>query len=700
MNELQTISDSDVLILGGGFAGVWCARRLERLLPRGATLTLVNADNYFVYQPLLPEVVGASLEPTHVVSPLRHLLRWTRVVRGEVVSLDPRGRLAEVAVPGRETPLRLRGRHVVLSLGSVVDVARIPGMAEHAFMMKNVADALSLRQALIERLERAVIETDTGERARLLSFVVVGGGFSGVETAAEILDFLRHAKRFYPQLRGEPARVVCVHAAETLLPELDPSLGRYAERLLARRGMQLRLQTFVRAVSGEGVYLQGGETIPAATVVCTVGNAPHPILSQLELPRERGWLLADEYLRVVDQSALWVIGDGARGPDGHGGHAPPTAQFAVRQGEHVARNLHRVLTDRHPLPFAYRSRGQLATLGHRNAVAYVGGLKFSGFFAWWLWRTLYLMMLPRLDRKLQVVIEWTLRLFFPRSLNAIDVRPTHAVPHAHLEAGEVLFRQGDPSVAFYVVEAGRIELSQLDAAGEVVLREELGPGQHFGEGSLMNRRVRTTTARALEPSKVLVLRSKLFDELARRWQLLRTALQSTSRRFAHSADLFPGTVSEPMLGMPASRLMTRPVTTLPATASLEQALRIFAERGFSCLPLVDDGGRLVGISTRSDLYRALQGDLDLTTPILACASCEGVRTVAPEEPAQRAIEILRRHGIQHVPVVDAERRVLGMISFRDLVRELIARRIGPSESGQLTPAENLKPAEPAVLAPR
>ncbi|MEM1202763.1 MAG: FAD-dependent oxidoreductase [Acidobacteriota bacterium] len=671
---MTRLSDSDVLILGGGFAGVWCAKRLERALPADRTVTLVSSENYFVYQPLLPEVVGASLEPTQVVSPLRHLLRRTRVVRGEVSRVTPEERTVEVTGPAGET-LSFSGRQLVIALGSVVDVSRIPGMAEHAFLMKNLADALRLRQAVIERLEEAVLETDADARARLLSFVVVGGGFSGVETAAEIFDLLRHAKKFYPALADDQLRVTCVHALPLLLPELHPDLGAYAQRLLERRGMDLKLERLVRAVSGEGVYLEDGELVPAGTVVCTVGNAPHPVLQDLDLPLERGRLTTDEFLRVPGREGLWAIGDCALIPDGRGGTSPPTAQYAVRQGDRAGRNVADALVGKEPKAFSHRSQGQLATLGHRNAVAWVGGFRFSGFFAWWLWRTVYLMKLPRFERKLQVVIEWTLRLFFPRSLNAVDVRPTHAVPHVHLEAGEVLFRQGDPSSAFYVVESGALELCQVDDGGQEVLCERLGPGDHFGEGSLLHKRARSTTARAVEPATVLALDARLFDELSERWQLLRRALASTSRRFSHGRHALSGEIPEEVLDRPCRDVMTGPAVTLPQDATLGRAARLFTERGFSAYPLVDGDGRLVGLATRADLYRALHGDADFGEPLVDHGTSE-VRTVAPGDPVRRAAELMRRHGFQHVLVVDGDRRVEGILSFRDLMREALALQVG------------------------
>jgi len=322
---LSQCDASDVLVLGGGFAGVYCARRLEKLLPKSARITLVNNENYFVFQPLLAEVVGASLEPTHVIAPLRHMLKRTRVVRGDVSAIDATTRVVEVTERESGTRAVFSGKHLVLALGSVVDVSKTPGMSEHALMMKNLADALRLRQTVVARLERAVFEEDPEQRRALLTFVVVGGGFSGVETAAEMLDLVESSRRFYPQLATEAMTVIVVESKEHILGELDERLGAFAKEKLEKRGMQFRLQTRTKALSAEAVYLDSGAVIPTHTVVCTVGNSPHPAIKSLGLTCERGRVITDEFLRAQGHETLWAIGDCAWAPDGHGKISPPTA---------------------------------------------------------------------------------------------------------------------------------------------------------------------------------------------------------------------------------------------------------------------------------------------------------------------------------------------------------------------------------------
>jgi NADH dehydrogenase len=671
---------TDVLVLGGGFAGTRCAQRLERLLPKDTVVTLVSSENYFVFQPLLPEVVGASLSPSHVISPLRHLLRRTQVVRGEVAGIElaapgsDHAGTVTVTAEGVDERVTYRARHLVLALGSVVDVRRIPGMAEHALLMKNVADALTLRHTIITRLERAVLEPDPAERAAMLTFVVVGGGFSGVETAAEVHDLVRGARRYFPALAGDPHRVVCVHSRDRILPELDERLGAHALRVLQKRGVEFRLSARTRAASREGVYLEGGELIASRTIVCTVGNAPHPALAAMARP-EDGRVVTDEFLHVAGRDRVWALGDCAVVADGHGGVSPPTAQFATRQGDVAGANVAAALAGRPLRTFRHKSQGQLATLGHLNAVAALGRLRITGFLAWWLWRTIYLLKLPRFDRKLRVVIDWTLNLFFPRDLNALALQPSQGHAAIHLEAGEVLFQQGDPSATFYVIETGKILLSRCDESGCEVANDTLGAGEHFGEGSLLRRKVRATTAVAVEPTRVLAFPAREFATLTRCFAGLRKLLDATSRRFQPAKAILPAWVTPDRLREPVRTVMTSPVLTMTPTATLQDSIQTLLDRRINAFPLVDDSGHIAGIVTSTDVFAALRSDVDLKQPLHTMAT-RSVQCVEAEAPIERAVEIMRRRDVKHVVVVDAERRVVGIVSIKDVLRLVLAHAPG------------------------
>ncbi len=618
--------------------------------------------------------------PRHAISPLRYLCRGVAIVRAEVRAIDPASRTVEAVVPGTERTVRFRGRHLVLALGNIVDVSRITGLADHSMLMKNVADALALRQTIIGRLERARLEPDAEERSALLTFVVVGGGFSGVETAAAILDFLRSARRYYPKLSGDAMRVVCIHGGDHLMPEMQRELGEFAQKKLERRGLDVRMHTRAKSATASHLYLTDGTCIATRTIVCTVGNAPHPVLQSLDVETDHGAPATDEYLRVKGFSDVWAIGDCAAAPDGWGGTCTNTAQFAVRHGAWVADNITRTMAERPVEPFRHRSLGSFASLGHRSAVAQIGRLRFSGFVAWWMWRMVYLMMLPRFDFKLRVALDWFLDLFFPRDINYVDVRTTPAMSTIHLEQGELLFRQGDVSDAFYVVLSGTIELTQQNGAGEVVLREMLGRGVHFGEGSMLRDRTRTTTARALEPSVVLRLGPRDFEELIGSFSLLRKTLELTAQRFRPVEQVLPRALPPGVLAMPVTRIMASPVKTLPGDATLRQGLETLARESFGCYPLVDSDGRLQALATRTDLYAALRGDVDFDAPFIDWCATK-LTCLGTDDTLKRCLEVMRRSGVKHLPVLDAERRPVGMVSFRDVARELLRERVAIAREG-------------------
>jgi len=380
-----------ILILGGGFAGVYTARMLEKLGARD--VTLVNRENYFIFEPMLPEVAAAELDPRDILTPIRAMCPRTRFVQGEVQAIDLDAR--RVSVDGRE----LAYDQLVLALGSTT-IVDLPGVREHAIALKTIGDALYLRNHVIRTLERC----DTERRP--ITVVVAGGGFSGVEVAAELNDFIREARRFYPCV--EP-RFVLVHAGDRLLPELPEKLGAYAERHLRRRGVDVRLKTPLTGAEA-GAVLLGGERVACDCFVSTIGNAPVPIVRDLPVPKdERGRIKVEPHLEVVGRKGVWAVGDCASILNPETGRPyPPSAQFAVREAAALARNL-----VREPRPFAYKGLGMFVSLGRRTAVGDMFGLRVTGFLAWWLWRSIYLMKLPGLDRKLRVAANWTVHLFFP-----------------------------------------------------------------------------------------------------------------------------------------------------------------------------------------------------------------------------------------------------------------------------------------------
>jgi NADH:ubiquinone reductase (H+-translocating) len=431
-----------VVILGGGFAGVSAAQELTSRLRRarrlsapdapiddGVEVLLVSRDNYFVFQPLLADIISGTIETTHVVVPLRRMLPHCQVEVGYVDGIDPSAQSVSLRrrLSGDVTEIGYDA--LVIALGGVTDLAAVPGMAEHAVGIRTLGDAFYLRNRALDMLEEARIETDPARRERLLTFVVVGGGSTGVEVAAELRDLVELAARSFREVRLEP-RVVLIHGREIVLSELGERLGRYATKKLRQAGIDLRLGRRVRRVERDRVELDDGSEVPAATVVSTVGNAPNPVLASLPAARDgRGWLTPDPTFALPGVRNVWALGDCASIVDPRTGRPmPSTAQHAVREGPHAARNVLAALDGRPQTPFAYGQLGMLVSLGRFKAVGEVLGIKVSGLVGWFLWRSYYLLRLPTFDRRFRVAIDWTLDLVLKHDIVEINVRRTRARP--------------------------------------------------------------------------------------------------------------------------------------------------------------------------------------------------------------------------------------------------------------------------------
>ncbi len=408
-----------ILILGGGFAGLYAALEFERTLARraGVEITLVNKENFFLFTPMLHEVAASDLDLTHIVSPIRKLLSRVRFFDGEVESIDLERRVATVSHGSSHHHHELEWDHLVLALGSITNFFNLPGLEERALTMKSLGDAIAVRNRLIQHLEEADFECAVGALNHLLTFVVAGGGFAGVETVGSVNDFLREALRFYPHLTEDMLRVVLVHPGPVILPELDERLGRYAQTVLAARGVEIRLGARVQGLTDEGVLFSDGERLPAGMLVWTAGTSPHPLLATLPCRKDRGRLVVNEFLEAPDYPGVWALGDCAVVPDPRTGKPyPPTAQHALREGRVLARNVAAAIDGGRKQPFTFNTIGQLASLGRRTGVAQILGYRFSGFLAWWLWRSIYLSKLPRVEKKLRVALDWTLDLLFSKDL--------------------------------------------------------------------------------------------------------------------------------------------------------------------------------------------------------------------------------------------------------------------------------------------
>jgi NADH dehydrogenase len=410
-----------IVILGGGFGGVSAAQRLEQLTSRDRSVetTLVSHSNYLLFTPMLAEVASSALEPQHISAPVRAACPHTRFMRASVDAIDTEAQTVWVDA-GVNAPLEtLPYDHLVLALGSVPNYFALPGVEEHAFVLKSLEDATRLRNHVIALLERADVEPDPQELQRQLTFVVAGGGFAGTEIVAELYDLVHSVLRYYPGIDPAALRFVLIHSRDRILPELSLELADYALHKLQARGIEFALNARVAGASAEEVMLKDGPSIPTRTLVWTAGNQPNPVLKMLPCERdERGAVIAEGTLQVKDCSNVWAIGDCAQIPDAYqeGQFYPPTAQHALREGKAVAENIVGHLRDRPLKPFRFKTIGLLVALGHRTGVAELGGRQFSGLLAWLMWRAVYLSKLPGLEKKVRVMLDWTIDLFFPRDI--------------------------------------------------------------------------------------------------------------------------------------------------------------------------------------------------------------------------------------------------------------------------------------------
>ena len=412
-----------IVILGGGFGGVYTAIHLEKLLARqrAVEICLVSRDNFFLFTPMLHEIAASDLEITNIVNPLRKLLHKVEVLVGDVNEIDLPNKQVSISHGYRKQSRQIDYDHLVIALGSITNFYNLPGFPELALAMKSLPDAIRLRAQIIRHLEEANSECNPTDRQSLLTFVVAGGGFAGVETVAAVNDFVREALPFYPNLCEDMLRVMLVHSGPVILPELGESLGGYAQKVLAQRGVEVRLNIQVKSMTENSVFLVDSAAIPSRTLVWTAGTVPSPLISSLPCTKERGRIRVNQFLRVSDWPDVWAVGDCAFVPDirNPGQSHPPTAQHAIREGKVVARNIASALLGRPLRSFSFRTIGLLASIGRRTGVARILGFNFSGFLAWWMWRTVYLSKLPGLDKKVRVAFDWTLDLLFPKDVCAV-----------------------------------------------------------------------------------------------------------------------------------------------------------------------------------------------------------------------------------------------------------------------------------------
>ena len=541
-----------IVILGGGFGGVYTAIHLEKLMTpdeqMSVEVAIVSRDNYMVFQPLLPEVISGSVELNHVICPIRRLAKRARLYSREVEAIDLATRTIKLSPGAKPAPSMIEYDHLVIALGTQLDYSKIPGMREHASAFKYLGDALYLRNQLVRALEEAEEEANPELRRALLTFVVAGGGFSGVECIAEMNDFLREAVRSYHKISEKDLRLILLQRGDRILPELTEGLGAFAYRLLMKRGVEIQLGASLKAVSANEVVIENAKTkqtqvIQTRTTIATVPAGPHPLLSMLPLPQEHGRIKVDEGMEVPEAPGVWALGDCALVKQVDGNFSPATAQHALRQAKTCAQNILASMRGTKKRVFTFTGLGKMGSLGRRSAVAEIFGIRLKGLIAWMLWRGVYVTKFPGFDGQLRLIVDWILDVFLPRDITQLRLFHEEDVHREHFEPGEKIFDMGDVGDKVYFVATGEAVVVR---DGKVVAT--LTKGDMFGEAALIGNHPRNATVQAQTALDLVAVNREAFHELLGNLPGLSDKIGTImSARMGRSVDLgqeVPGAIAE------------------------------------------------------------------------------------------------------------------------------------------------------------
>jgi len=617
MSNIRKETDSPrIVIVGGGFAGVTLAEDLTRRIARDVEVVVISSENHMVFTPMLAEVAARSLSGLDVVVSGRQLAPRAAWLTATVTDVDLKKNEVEYTLPDGKIAT-LSYTHLVLACGSEINLDVVPGMAAHAYTLRTVGDGLTLGNEVIARFEQAAMEPEDAERQRLLTAVVVGGGFTGVEAAGHLFDLMRNAHPFYPQLSRNRPRMTLLQRGARIVPEFQhDSLSEFALRKLRQNGIEVRLNTEVKEVTARYVRLVTGERIDTGLTVCSVGTAPAALIKKIGLPLERGRLKTGSDMRATGTANVWAFGDCGAVPNAWNAQiSPPTAQFALRQAKQLAANLVRVQRGQATRPFHFRPQGLLATIGHHNGVAEIYRLRFSGLLAWFLWRAVYLLKIPTFKRKLNVVVDWTWDIFFKPNIVQLHVAQQQRFKQAHYAAGDFVFRKGEPGGAFFVVKAGSAGLHLDDGSETPLVRWT--KGDHFGEPAILEGAAHLTyraSVKAETPLDLIVIEPADFKGLAESLGALQRELEHGL--FARQAyeQLTTLAARNPAVGaLTVADVMTRSFQTLPLDLALVDAVARF-QGGHVAFP-VAEGEILKGYCSRRELFAALGRGLPFQTRV-------------------------------------------------------------------------------------
>jgi NADH dehydrogenase len=499
-----------VVCLGGGWTAIYLARSLKKAIGRGEVdLVVVSRDNFHTFHGFIAEMLTGKISPTNITSPARRLFPPARFHNAEIKSVDVGERTVTTSrlLDGKEQVLEYD--HLVVALGSIDDLSRYPGIAQHAFQLKTFADNFKVRNHLLAMLEMAEIETDPVERQRLLTFIVIGGGFGGVEVATELMDYFRRlARKEYPGIDPAELRVLLVHSGERILPELatrQPKLIGYAERTIAKGGVEVLTGTRISAATRDEALLSDGTVVQTRSIISSSGTALSPLLDLMPYERDqRGRVITDVNVQVPGTDNVWAAGDCAAVPHPQGGICPAVAIYAMYGGRQIGRNIVRQIEGKSLKPFKFAGLGDACSLGRRKAVSHLKGMRFYGLPAWILWRLFFWWFVPTWERKADIAFDWLMAPVFGRDIVGVRVAPPFGLRREHYETGQAVVRQGEVGQQIYVIASGSADIIRETPEGEVLVTT-LGVGDHFGERAVFEHTRRTATVRATSALEVLSL---------------------------------------------------------------------------------------------------------------------------------------------------------------------------------------------------
>ena len=680
-----------VIIVGGGFAAVQFAKTLRKgLRASDCEILLFNRENHMVFHPLLADVAGASINADSAAAPLRQMLPGVgcRTERVERIDLSS----SEIEFDdGSGALTRLQFDHIVLACGAESNLGIIPGMTDHAFPFKVMRDAIDLRQHIVRQMEQAEASTSPDRRRWHLNFIVVGGGFSGVEVAGEINELVRSSTRFYRNFRKDDVVVSLIHSQDQILPEVAPRLREFAKKRMQKAGVSILLNARAVAATHDGIELNDGRKLRGATIVCTIGTSISPLVQHLDVPKEQGRIRTTSEMRIDGQTNAWAIGDCAYIVNAFDNKpSPTTGQFAERQGRQAAVNLIRIVKGQPTKPFYFEALGQLCSIGGYQAVAEMLGLRLSGFLAWFLWRGVYLFKLPTWSRRMKVALDWAWDVIFPRDLSFLNTDTAQNVTHAYYRPGDFIHRQGELARTFSIIEEGEVEILQTtEPTAEAKMVAVLGKGDFFGEASLLGNHPQETSIRARTVVRLVQIGSGLFSQLAGSFAPLRDLLFRTATRrsgdFWRRLPLAKTLLAEETL---SSLLDPLPPQALRKETTLADAIRALNESASGELLVLDEKQRLWAAMDRDDLYHIItriavtptdtRGDVSQRT--LGELLLGNPVYVSLEDSTLVASATMLDHGVSWLPVVQSKNdpRPVGCLRGERIGNRMI-QKIGHSD---------------------